>query len=161
MGFVALSFLNQIAFAPEHISGGVSQALERAIWFVVPGQRAFERVMYPCGLDGGRIFASSFAWLAAIVYLASACSRLKLQAGLIRLERSRSPETLGPTLLAAVLGLVALAGFQLLYFGTAYRWLHCDAFADISGAVLTGLAPLMLAYLIVAALTALLASAPE
>ena len=37
----------------------------------------------------------------------------------------------------------------------------CSAFADITGAVLTGLAPLMLAYLLVAALASLLAAAPE
>jgi hypothetical protein len=45
--------------------------------------------------------------------------------------------------------------------GSAYPWLPCNAFTDISGAVLIGLAPLMLAYLIVAALASLLASSPE
>ena len=38
---------------------------------------------------------------------------------------------------------------------------NCSAFADITGAVLIGLAPLMLSYLIVAALASLMAAAPE
>ncbi len=161
LGFVLLSFLNQILFAPEHVTGGVTLALEKFIEFTIPGQRAFERGMIPCGLDGGRLFASSFAWLAAIIYLASAWSRLKLQAGLIRLQRVRQPELLGPTVLASVLGVVAVSGIQLLFVGSAYDWLPCSAFADITGAILAGLAPLMLAYVIVAALVALLASGPE
>jgi hypothetical protein len=42
-----------------------------------------------------------------------------------------------------------------------YPWLPCSAFTDISGALLIGLAPLMLAYLIVAALAAAMATGPE
>jgi hypothetical protein len=45
--------------------------------------------------------------------------------------------------------------------GSAYPWLGCSAFDDITGELLTGLAPLMLAYLVVAALATLLASSPE
>jgi hypothetical protein len=45
--------------------------------------------------------------------------------------------------------------------GSAYPWMNCSAFADITGAVLIGLAPLMLSYLIVAALASLMAAAPE
>ena len=112
-------------------------------------------------MDGGRIFAAAFTWLLAVIYLASACSRLKLQAGIIRLERNTRPEGLGPTLRAFLLGMVAVVGIQFLFVGSAYPWFHCSAFADITGALLIGLAPLMLAYLIVAALATLLAASPE
>jgi hypothetical protein len=54
-----------------------------------------------------------------------------------------------------------VVGIQFLFVGSAYPWLHCSAFADVTGALLIGLAPLMLAYLIVAALASLMASAPE
>ena len=57
--------------------------------------------------------------------------------------------------------MVAVVGIQFLFVGSAYPWFHCSAFADITGALLIGLAPLMLAYLIVAALASLLASSPE
>ena len=56
---------------------------------------------------------------------------------------------------------MAVVGIQFLFVGSAYPWLHCSAFADITGALLIGLAPLMLAYLIVAALASLLASSPR
>ena len=49
----------------------------------------------------------------------------------------------------------------ILFVGSAFPWLNCSAFADVTGALLIGLAPLMLAYLIVAALASLMASAPE
>ncbi len=160
-GFVLLSFLNQILYAPDHVSGGMFKAVEEFIRYVVPGQLALETAMEPCSLDGGRWFSSSVAWLIAFIYLASASSRVKLRAGLLRLERAHSPESLGPTLLAATLGVVAIIGIQLLYIGSAYAWLPCAAFADITGATLAGLAPLMLAYLIVSAFVALLASGPE
>ena len=96
-----------------------------------------------------------------MIYLASAVSRLKLQAGLIRLESGLRPQPLGPTLRAFLFGIVAVVAIQLLAVGSAYQWMNCSAFADITGAVLIGLAPLMLAYLIVAALASLLASSPE
>ena len=67
-------------------------------------------------------------------------------------------EPLDPGLL---LGLVAVVGVQFLFVGSAYPWFPCSAFADIAGALLIGLAPLMLAYLVVAALATLLASSPE
>jgi hypothetical protein len=114
-----------------------------------------------CNMDGGRVFAAAFAWLLAIIYLASAASRLKLQAGLIRLEAGDRPQIPGPTLRAFLFGIVAVVGIQFLFVGSAYPWLHCSAFADVTGALLIGLAPLMLAYLIVAALASLMASAPE
>jgi hypothetical protein len=112
-------------------------------------------------MDGGRVFASAFTWLLAIIFLASTASRLKLQAGLIRLEAEGRPQLLGPTLRAFLFGIVAVVAIQFLAVGSAYHWLNCSAFADITGAVLIGLAPLMLAYLIVAALASLLASNPE
>jgi hypothetical protein len=159
--FVVLSFLNQALFAPDYIGAGAPGALESAIYFAVPGQRALVSALDVCSMDGGRIFSAAFTWLLAVVYLASAVSRLKLVAGIIRLERSTRPELLGPPVRAFLLGTVAVVGIQFLFVGSAYPWLNCSAFADISGALLIGLAPLMLSYLIVAALASLLASSPE
>ena len=159
--FVALSFLNQAFVAPTNIDRGAAGALENAIYFVVPGQRTLVGALEVCTMDGGRVFAAAFAWLLAVIYLASAASRLRLQAGLIRLEAGDRPQALGPTLRAFLFGIVAVVGIQFLFVGSAYPWLNCSAFADITGALLIGLAPLMLSYLIVAALASLLASSPE
>jgi len=159
--FVVLSFLDQTVVAPNNIDRGGAGALENAIYFLVPGQRALVSALDACTMDGGRVFAAAFAWLLAIIYLASTASRLKLQAGLIRLEAGDRPQALGPTLRAFLFGIVAVVGIQFLFVGSAYPWLNCSAFADVTGALLIGLAPLMLAYLIVAALASLMASAPE
>ena len=159
--FALLSFLDQAVIAPRDIQHDALAALERSIHFIVPGQRALVYSLEACNMDGGRVFAAAFAWLLAIIYLASAASRLKLQAGLIRLEAGDRPQILGPTLRAFLFGIVAVVGIQFLFVGSAYPWLHCSAFADVTGALLIGLAPLMLAYLIVAALASLMASAPE
>lgn len=159
--FVVLSFLNQAFVAPANIGRDGVSAMERAIYFVVPGQRALVSSLEGCTMDGGRVFGAAFAWLLAIIYLASAASRLKLQAGLIRLEAGDRPQLLGPTLRAFLFGIVAVVSIQFLFVGSAYPWLPCSAFADVTGALLIGLAPLMLAYLIVAALASLMASAPE
>jgi hypothetical protein len=159
--FVILSFLNQALVAPAVIDRGAAGALENALYFLLPGQRALVHALEGCTLDGGRAFSAAFTWLLAIVYLASAVSRLKLQAGLIRLEAGERVQPLGPTLRAFLFGIVAVVGIQFLFVGSAYPWLACSAFADITGAVLIGLAPLMLAYLIVAALASLMAAAPE
>jgi len=172
MLFVFLSFLNQAFFAPAnmdrytvgHLPDPIFRAvdeLQAAIYFVVPGQRALVSALESCTMDGGRVFAAAFAWLLAAIYLASAASRLKLQAGLIRLEAGDRPQILGPTLRAFLFGIAAVVSIQFLFVGSAYPWLHCSAFADVTGALLIGLAPLMLAYLIVAALASLLASAPD
>jgi hypothetical protein len=161
MIFVVLSFLNQAFLAPGIIDRGGAGALENAVYFVVPGQRALVSALEGCTLDGGRMFAGAFAWLLAVIYLASAVSQLRLQAGLIRLEAEGRASALGPTLRAFLFGIVAVVGIQFLFVGSAYPWAACSAFADITGALLIGLAPLMLAYLIVAALASLLASAPE
>jgi hypothetical protein len=160
IGFAALSFLNQTFFAPVYVGGPVAAAMERAIATIVPGQRALEYVM-SCGLDGGRIFASALAWLLAIIYAGSALSRLRLAAGIIRIERATQPEPLGALTVALVLGAFAIVGVQLFFVGTIYHWLPCAAFNDIKGALLIGLAPLMLAYLIVAALASALATGSE
>ena len=159
--FVVLSFINQAFVAPSNIDHAVVKALQNAIYFVVPGQRALVSALDQCTMDGGRVFSAAFAWLLAVIYLASASSRLKLQAGLIRLEAGDRPQLLGPTLRAFLFGIVAVVGIQFLFVGSAYPWLHCSAFANVTGALLIGLAPLMLAYLIVAALASLMASAPE
>lgn len=159
--FVVLSFLNQAFVAPLAMTRSAGSALQNAIYFIVPGQRTLVTALEGCTMDGGRVFAAAFAWLLAVIYLASAASRLRLQAGLIRLEAGERPQPLGPTLRAFLFGIVAVVGIQFLFVGSAYPWLNCSAFADVTGALLIGLAPLMLAYLIVAALASLLASAPE
>ena len=158
--FVALSFLNQAFVAPTNIDRGAAGALENAIYFVVPGQRELVYSLEVCSMDGGRVFAAAFTWMLAIIYLASAASRLKLSAGIMRLERMARPEILGPTLRAFLLGVAAVVGIQFLFVGSAYPWFACSAFTDITGALLIGLFPLMLAYLIVAALVSLLAASP-
>jgi hypothetical protein len=161
--FVVLSFLNQAFVAPNVTGNGGAGALEAAIAFLVPGQRALVDSLESCAMVGGRSFAAAFTWLLAIIYLGSTVSRLKLAAGLIRLEAGDRPQLLGPTLRAFLFGIVAIVGIQFLAVGSAYPWFDCGAYTDtdITGAVLIGLAPLMLAYLIVAALASLLASSPE
>ncbi|HWC62026.1 MAG TPA: hypothetical protein VG501_00280 [Rhizomicrobium sp.] len=159
--FLGLSFVTQVVFAPQVVGGGLSGALEAAIYFAVPGQRALVYSLSVCSMDGGRVFAAAFTWLLSVIYLASAASRLKLAAGIMRLERSTRPEILGPTLRAFLLGIVAVVGIQFLFVGSAYPWFACSAYTDITGALLIGLFPLMLSYLIVAALASLLAASPE
>jgi len=159
--FVALSFANQAFFAPDHMNDVAVRALRSAIAFAVPGQRELKAAFQPCWLDGGRVFSSAFAWLLAIVYVASAVSRLKLSAGLIRLERATRPEALGAVPLALVLGVAAVIGIQLLFMGSAYQFIPCTEYAELPGTILVGLGPLMLAYLIVAACANLLATSPE
>lgn len=161
IAFVILSLVNQIVVAPATIGGSIATAIQNTMDVAVPGQHALASALGAHGLDGGRQFASAFAWLLAIIYVASAVSRINLAAGIIRLERALRPGPFGPTLLAALYGAVAIIGFQLLYVGSVYPWLDAAAFTDITGAVLIGLMPLLLAYLIVAALAALRASAPE
>jgi hypothetical protein len=158
--FVIMSFANQVAVASEVMRNPLAEAIHAAIAFAVPGQRALENAL-ACGLDGGRIFSASFTWLLAIVYFASAATRLRLTAGLIRLERVNRPEVLGPTTLALLLGVAAVAGVQFLFVGSAFAFLPCSAYTDITGALLIGLAPLVLAHLLVAALANLLASGPN
>ena len=159
--FVCLSFVNQIVVAPANLSGKVVDGFESAIYFVLPGQKALVYALGSCGLDGGRVFASAITWLLAIVFLCSALSRLKLETGLLRLDRASHPDALGPTALALLMGVATVIGLQLLFVGSAFAFLPCSAYADLSGALLIGLAPLLLAYLILAALATLLASGRE
>jgi hypothetical protein len=159
--FVVLSFAVQVSLAPAAMEIPAAQALERAVAFAIPGQHALVRALDACNMDGGRGFAAAFSWALAAIFLASAASRLKLQAGLIRLEQGAKPEIIGPALRAFIYGAVAVAAIQFLVMGSAFPLLGCRAYADITGELLTGLAPLMTAYLIVAAMASLLASAPE
>ena len=165
VAFVVLSFLVQIFLSSPAKGGPVADALQNAMYFVVPGQHALAARLIACTLGHDRIYAlalsSAFAWLLSVIFVASALSRIGLTAGILRLERTLRPSSFGPTLLAAMYGLVAIVSFQLLYVGTAFIWLDCGIFTGIAGSLLTGLAPLMLAYLIVAALATLKASAPE
>jgi hypothetical protein len=157
--FAMLSFTVQIV--PHHLSWGLLSALEAAIRFAVPGQRALEDNLARCGLDGGRAFAGACAWLLAFIFLGSALSRIRMAAALVRLERKRRIEPLGPTGIALVLGVAAVTGIQFLFIGTLFRLLPCPALSGALGDVLIGIAPLMLAYLIAAALTNLLAMHSE
>jgi len=159
--FALLSYLNQVLFAPTHPFGPAISAVSRAIGFAVPGQNGLLAALSPCAPDGGRVFAGAFAWCLAIVYVASAVSRIRLSASLVRLERATRPEMLGATTHAAVLGFAAIAGIQLFFFGSLWPWIACGTLAGLPGTVLIGLMPLMLAYLIVAALTAAFALSPE
>jgi len=161
MIFVLLSFCLQVMVAANAMSLPGTRELEGAMYFAVPGQRGLVDALEDCSIDGGRILTSAFTWLLAIVYLGSALSRLKLQAGVIRLEMAGKPEIIGPALRALLFGLVAVVGIQFLYLGSVFPLLGCSAYADITGALLTSLAPLMLAYVIVAALASLLAASPE
>ncbi|HEY2447128.1 MAG TPA: hypothetical protein VGI20_15450, partial [Rhizomicrobium sp.] len=114
-----------------------------------------------CAKDGGRLFVSAFSWMLAFISLASALSRVRLAAGIVRLERKHHPEALGAQPLAFALGLAAVVGIQLLYVGTGFRIMPCHILGGIWGDTVIGLGPLALTYLIVAALTNLLALGTE
>jgi hypothetical protein len=163
--FVAVIFAVQAFFVSAIGTSVPAQAVQKAMYFVLPGVRQIVARLNACGVDQNHIYyvqlASAVAWLLAIVYVASASSRINLNAGLMRLERARQRSSFGPTLSAALYGIVAIVGIQLLLMGSAYPFIGCRTFGGIAGALLTGLAPLMLAYLIVAALVTLKASGPE
>lgn len=156
IAFAIAIFLVQAAYAPAHPSSPLLGALDSAMR-LLPGQNALERSLATCGLGEGRNLASAFSWLLSFIYLGSALSRIRLGAGLVRLERKSRHETLGDMPLAFATGLVAVVGIQLLLIGSLYTMLPCAFYASVGGAVLIGLGPLMLAYLIVAALTNTLA----
>jgi hypothetical protein len=63
--------------------------------------------------------------------------------------------------LSLALGLATVCGIQLLYIGSLYPLLPCHAVQGVLGEILVGPAPLMLSYLIVAALTNLVAMGAE
>ena len=161
IAFVISIFVVQTFMAPGHGPGGALGAAEAAIRFAVPGQRALEEAMHTCGLDGARAFTSAFAWVVAFVYLGSALSHIRLSAALVRLERKTRPEILGDNGLAFATGFAAIAGIQLLFVGSLYQHVPCGALTGVLGAVLIGIGPLALCYLIIAAVTNLLALGPE
>lgn len=161
LGFVALSFLDQLMFASGHVLKGVFPAMDNFIRVIVPGQKALEAAIGACRPGDGPMYASSFTWLIAAIFLGSAASRIEAQVDAVRQERAEYPEMLGPNVLAALLGVLSIVGIQLLYVGSAYAWLPCSAFTNVTGGLLTGLAPLMLAYLMIAALTCLFATVKE
>lgn len=158
LAFAALSFVNQIWYAPRHVSGLLTDALERALYFAVPGHAVVVDRLGECTLDGGRVFESAFAWLLAIVFAASTISRLHHTADAMRLDRTLHPQSLSPKGLAVVLGIVVIVAAQCLFVGAPLDLVPCSAYAGLPGALLTGLAPLVFAYLVFAALAALLAS---
>jgi hypothetical protein len=160
IAFAIASFLVQTVYVPAHPASPLLGALDAAIRFV-PGQHALETALGTCALDGGRNLSSAFSWLLAFIFFGSALSRIRLAAGIVRLERKTRHETLGDMPLAFATGLVAVVGIQLLFVGSIYALLPCTALSGIAGAVLIGLGPLVLAYLIVAALTNSLALNPE
>jgi hypothetical protein len=159
--FAIAVFVLQVVYAPSHPTGGAVGALQAAIHFAIPGQQVLETTLSTCAIDGGRVVSSAFAWLVAFVFLGSALSRIRMEAALVRLERKGRPEILGASALVFILGAAAIVAIQLLFMGMAYRFIPCRVFAGIPGSVLIGLGPLLLAYLIKAALTDLLALGPE
>jgi hypothetical protein len=161
LGFALVVFIVQNFSAPANHAGAAVDAIESAMRFAVYGQRALADALPPCGKDGGRLFVSAFSWMLALIFLASALSRVRLAAAVVRLERKRHPEALGAQPLAFALGLAAVVGIQLLYVGTGYRLMPCRVLGGIWGDTVIGVGPLVLAYLIVAALTNLLALGPE
>lgn len=161
LAFAAACFFVQTVYAPAHLTGSVSTALLAAIHFAVPGQRTLEGTLGVCSLDGGRALSSAFSWTLAFIFLGSALSRVRLAAGIIRIERKLRPEALGATTLAFLLGLASVVAFQLLYMGTGYQFVPCGVLSGILGDMLIGIAPLFLSYLILAALTDLLALGQE
>ena len=159
--FVLILFWLQAFYAAVNHTGPAAEAVEGAIAFAVFGQRALVNAFVHCGVDGGRLLVSAVAWLLGFIFLASALSRIRLTASLVRLERKRRPEALGGQPLAFALGLVAVAGIQLLYVGTGYGLVSCKTLGGLWGGMLIGLGPLMLAYVITAALANLLALGPD
>jgi hypothetical protein len=161
LAFIVIVFCVQVFYAPAGPPTQAIAALESAIRFAVFGQSRLETTLGVCGLDGGRLMVSSVAWLLALVFLGSGLSRLRLAAGILRLERKRRPEALGAQPLAFAVGIAAVVGIQMFYIGTAYSLIPCRLLGGLLGDAVIGLAPLMLGYLVMAALTNLLALGPD
>lgn len=161
MAFAVIIFAVQTIYLPLHIANPAFDALHAAMNFAIPGQRALEDRLAICKLDGMEAMAFALSWLLAFIFLGSAISRIRLAAAIVRLERRQRPELLGVSTLAFVLGFVSVVGIQLLFVGTIFTLLPCNALNNIPGQFIVGLGPLMLAYLIVAALTDLIALGPE
>lgn len=161
IAFAIIVFIIQTSYLPQHVSGSILAALEASVHFAIPGQRALEYRLDACTLDGGRVTASALSWLLACIFFGSALSRVRLAAGIVRLERKQRPDTLGPASLTLLLGIFAVVGIQFLLLGSIFPILPCDMLIELPGELLIGLGPLMLAYLIVAAVTDLLSLGPE
>jgi hypothetical protein len=159
--FAIVIFVVQTTYLPEHVSGGVLAALEASVHFAIPGQRALEARLDACTLDGGRVTASALSWLLAAIFLGSGLSRVRLAAGIVRLERQRRADAIGPASLTLLLGIFAVIAIQFLLLGTVFTIMPCDMLVDLPGELLIGLGPLMLAYLILAAVTDLLSLGPD
>jgi len=159
--FVIASFAVQVWYAPSHVTGRLTDAVEGALYFAIPGHAVVVDRLGDCAIDGGRVFASSFAWLLAIVFAGSAISRIKQTSAAMRIDRALHPQSLSPTALAAVLGVTTVFAIQGLFVGSALSLVPCSVYAGLPGAMLIGFAPLAFAYLVYAALAALLASGSE
>ncbi|MBI1330348.1 MAG: hypothetical protein GC166_10660 [Alphaproteobacteria bacterium] len=157
IAFMLASLFVQLSYAPHHGPVSVLGALEAAIRFAVPGQRELESLLTQCSLDGGKSFAGAFSWALALVFFASSLSRLRLGAAIVRLERKRRPEPFGPYVLAALVAVAAVFAIQFLFVGTLFDLAPCALLTGVFGATLIGIVPLMLAYLVMAALTNLMA----
>ncbi|HEY3776904.1 MAG TPA: hypothetical protein VGL35_02480 [Rhizomicrobium sp.] len=161
LAFTLIVFFLQVFYVPVGPPTPAIGALESAVRFAVFGQGHLENALNACGVGGGRLVVSAVSWLLALVFLGSAISRIRLAAGILRLERKRRPEALGAQPLAFAVGLAAVIGIQLLYIGTVYTLLPCRVLGGLLGDAVIGLGPLMLGYVIMAALTNLLALGPE
>jgi hypothetical protein len=161
IAFTLIVFYVQVFHAPGNHGGAAVDAIRGAVRFAVVGQTSLETALAQCNLDGGRVLVSALSWLLGLIWLGSALSRIRLAAGIVRLERKQRPEALGAQPLALVLGIAAVIGFQLLYMGSGYGLLPCGALGGLWGDAVIGLGPLMLSYLVVAALTNLLALGPS
>ncbi len=161
LAFVLMIFYAQTFYAPANHAGAAVNALESAIRFAVFGQRTLENALAVCNLDGARLLVSAISWMLTLIFLASALSRIRLAAGIVRFQRKRRPEALGAQPLAFALGVAAVVGIQLLYVGTGYALLPCGALRGLWGDTVIALGPLALGYLVTAALTNLLALGPE
>src|SRR6201999_3747373 len=86
--FVIASFAAQSVLVSAIGTSPAAIALQKAIFFVVPGEPALNARLYACQYPQPLIYSvsivSSFTWLLAIVYVASAMSRIALTAGLLR-----------------------------------------------------------------------------
>jgi hypothetical protein len=161
LAFTLLVFCVQTFYASANHAGAAIDAIEGAMRFAVLGQGTLETALAVCNADGGRLFVSGLSWMLALIFLASSLSRVRLAAAILRLERKRRPEALGAQPLALAVGVAAVIGIQLLYIGTGYTLLPCRALAGLWGDVAIGLGPLLLGYVVMAALTNLLALGPE
>jgi hypothetical protein len=161
IAFAIVIFIVQTTYLPQHVAGSVLSALEASVHFAIPGQRALEYRLDACTLDGGRVTASALSWVLACVFLGSALSRVRLAASIVRLERGARAGAVGPASLTLLLGIFAVIGIQFLLLGSIFPIMPCDMLVDIPGQLLIGLGPLMLAYLIFAAVTDLLSLGPE